>query len=478
MTFNSLQYALFLPVTLLVYWLLPQRVEVAGLRVRLRQPFLLGASYVFYGAGAGWFLLMLMFTTLVDYNVGRALDRFQGHRRRQAVLVLSLSVNLGVLGFFKYSGFFVAQVSDLLDRVGLNPGMPVLRVALPIGISFYTFQSIAYVVDVYRRQIPACRNVVDFATFVAFFPQLVAGPISRARTLLPQLQAERGRPGGPKVVSGLLLILVGLFKKVVIADSLAPIANQAFDGHPESTTVALAGIVAFAFQIYADFSGYTDIARGTARLLNVQLIHNFRQPYWSMSVTEFWRRWHISLSNWLRDYLYIPLGGNRRGSWSTYRNLMVTMLLGGLWHGAGWPFVIWGGLHGLFLSAERARRHGVPPTDQGARRPRDLVAVLWTFALVCFAWVFFRSASVADAVGVLAALGDVHGQPLAIGDLVVLLAMCGCTVVIDIVTARASHPVDLMRRRPVVSGVALGVIVCSILLFSGKTPVPFIYFQF
>lgn len=478
MTFNSLQYALFLPVTLAVYWALPHRMRMGRRELPLRQLFLLGVSYLFYGIGAGWFLAMLVFTTVVDYNVANAIERSEGDRRRKWILVVSLAVNLGVLGFFKYSNFFVAQAAELLDRLGLNPGLPVLRVALPIGISFYTFQSIAYVVDVYRRSIPACRNFVDFATFVAFFPQLVAGPISRAKSLLPQLQRDRTRPDAAKATSGLLLILLGLLKKVVIADSLAPIADQAFDGKPEGTSVALAGIVAFAFQIYADFSGYTDIARGTARLLNVELIHNFRQPYFSRSITEFWRRWHISLSNWLRDYLYIPLGGNRSGPLRTYRNLFLTMLLGGLWHGAGWPFVIWGGLHGTYLALERARGREVTVDEPSPRRPREVAAAVWTFALVCLAWVFFRSLSLADALGVLAAIGDVSGPALAGGDAVILVAMIVAALAIDVATMKIVHPVDLLRRRPAVTGLAIGISVLLIVLFSGHDPIPFIYFQF
>jgi len=483
-TFNSLQYALFLPVTLLLYWTLPHRLRIGGRQLPTRQLWLLLASYAFYWAGAGWFLAMLVFTTVVDYNVGRFLERTEGESHRRWILAISLAVNLGALGFFKYSGFFVEQFDELLGKAGLSPGLPILRVALPIGISFYTFQSIAYVVDVYRRDIEACDDLVDFATFVAFFPQLVAGPISRAKALVPQLRKERQRPDGAQVTSGLMLMLLGLLKKVVVADSLAPMVNQAFDGKHQGTSVALAGIIGFAFQIYADFSGYTDIARGSARLLNVELIHNFRQPYLSRSVTEFWRRWHISLSNWLRDYLYIPLGGNRGGRWRTYRNLMVTMLLGGLWHGAGWPFIIWGGLHGLYLAIERARGVRPPPApDTGAggevpRRPRQVAAAAWTFALVCFAWVFFRSPTVADALGVLRGVFDINGATLPGNDLVLFMTMVAGMVVIDLLTIRITHPVDTLRRRPVLTGAAVGLSIALVVLFSGRTPVPFIYFQF
>jgi alginate O-acetyltransferase complex protein AlgI len=478
--FNSLQYALFLPVTLLVYWLLPYRTRwtVAGRPAPAKQLFLVLASYVFYAAFDWRFLLLLWFTTTVDYNVAKGLERVEARRRRRQLLFVSIGVNLGVLGYFKYAGFFVAQASDLFSKVNLDPGLPVLSILLPAGISFYTFQSIAYVVDVYRRDIGACRAPVDFAAFVAFFPQLVAGPISRASALLPQLTADRRRPDANRVMSGLLLILLGLVKKVVIADSLAPLVTQAFDGRHDGSSVALVGILSFAFQIYADFSAYTDLARGSARLLNVELIQNFRQPYLSRSVTEFWRRWHISLSNWLRDYLYIPLGGNRGQPSRTYLNLMVTMLLGGLWHGAGWTFVIWGGLHGLYLSAERARNRRRTITDALPRSPRALASVARTFALVCLAWVFFRASSVGNAFDVLASLFDFGGATVSASDWATFGAMVGAMVAIDLVTRLAVHPLELVRRRPALTGFAVGVALVLVVVFSGGTPVPFIYFQF
>jgi D-alanyl-lipoteichoic acid acyltransferase DltB (MBOAT superfamily) len=478
--FNSLQYALFLPVTVLVYWVLPYRTRfrVAGRSVPVRQLFLVAASYLFYAAFDWRFVLLLWFTTAVDYNVAKGLERVEQPGRRKQLLCVSLAVNLGVLGYFKYAGFFVTQASDVLHEVNLDPGLPVLSILLPAGISFYTFQSIAYVVDVYRRDIYACRAPVDFAAFVAFFPQLVAGPISRARALMPQLAADRPRPDGDRVVSALLLILMGLFKKVVIADSLAPLVTQAFDGQHQGSSVAFVGIVSFAFQIYADFSAYTDLARGSARLLNVELIQNFRQPYFSRSVTEFWRRWHISLSNWLRDYLYIPLGGNRGRPSRTYVNLMITMLLGGLWHGAGWTFVIWGGLHGVYLSVERARHRRRVITDELPRTPRALGRVLWTFALVCFAWVFFRATSVSDALDVLHSLFVFGGATVSGSDWVLFGLLVATMIGIDLVTRLAVHPLEVVRHRPALTGALAGLAVAAVVVFSGGTPVPFIYFQF
>ncbi len=490
MTFNSLQYALFLPVVLVGYWLLPKGNPLAA-RIGLDRPrwwlprprqfWLLAASYVFYGAFDWRFAFLLLFTTTVDYNVANGLENLaevDRPRLRKRLLLLSIVVNLGVLGVFKYFNFFVEQGVTLFTRAGLEPATPALRLLLPYGISFYTFQSIGYTVDVYRRELPACRNAVDFSTFVAFFPQLVAGPISRAKNLLPQIQADRDRPHARQVLSGLLLILFGLVKKVVLADPLAPVVNNAFGGHPNPGTATVAlGVVAFAIQIYADFSGYTDMARGTSRLLNVELVHNFDQPYLSRNITEFWRRWHISLSSWLRDYVYIPLGGNRGTSAAVYRNLMLTMLLGGLWHGAGWNFVIWGGLHGLYLCVDHLRR---APRDLpgGLPRRREIPAILVTFALVCFAWIFFRAHTFAEALDVIRGLFRLDGAAPDGGQ----VALVGFSVIaafgLDLAQRRVVHPLRFVLDRPLISGALVGLGVLGVILFSGGTSVPFIYFQF
>jgi alginate O-acetyltransferase complex protein AlgI len=479
LTFNSLQYALFLPVVVIGYWLLPRRV---------RQLWLLGASYVFYAFFDVRWALLLLFTTIVDYNVGKGLedlgDRAEhdagttARRRRKLLLLVSVSVNLGVLGIFKYFDFFVAQVADGLSKIGLDATAPALRVLLPFGISFYTFQSIGYTVDVYRRQIRACRSPIDFATFVAYFPQLVAGPISRAKNLLPQIEADRMRPTSRQLLSGLLLFLLGLFKKVVIADPLAAIVAKTFGGQPDQGTLAVVvGVLAFALQIYADFSGYTDMARGTSRLLNVELVHNFDQPYLSRNITEFWRRWHISLSTWLRDYVYIPLGGNRGSRARTYRNLMVTMLLGGLWHGAGWNFVIWGGLHGLYLCLDRIRD---APRALPDRVPhlREVPAILVTFALVCFAWIFFRAHTFAQAMDVLRSLVRVGGTSPSGADVAIVTAALGAALAIDLAQRAVRHPLRLVLERPYAIGTLAGAALVGVILFSGGAATPFIYFQF
>ena len=470
MTFNSLPYLLFLPTVVVGYWALPRRV---------RQVWLLGASYLFYGAFDWRFLGLLLFTTTVDYCVGVVLDRDRGgaSRHRRAVLSISVLVNLGVLGVFKYFNFFVDQAVELLGSIGLSATAPGIRLILPYGISFYTFQSIGYTVDVYRRRIPACRNVVDFATFVAYFPQLVAGPISRAEKLLPQIRADRPRPNPSQISSGLMLILLGLAKKVVIADPLAPVVSRLFDGRSSpGPAMVVVGMVAFALQIYADFSGYTDMARGTSRLLNIELVHNFTQPYFSRNVTEFWRRWHISLSTWLRDYLYVPLGGNRGSPARTYRNLMLTMVLGGLWHGAGWNFVIWGFLHGTYLAVERAR--GVRQHPDGLPPRRDIPLILWTFALVCFAWVFFRAADLGQALHVLGGLVDLSGTAPTAGEYLLVAAWATAVVLIDRYQRAQLHPLPGLLGHPVRTGLLAAAAVVGVIIFSGGAPVKFIYFQF
>jgi D-alanyl-lipoteichoic acid acyltransferase DltB (MBOAT superfamily) len=392
--------------------------------------------------------------------------------------MVSIGVNLSVLGFFKYFNFFVEQGVALTTKIGFEPATPALRVLLPFGISFYTFQSIGYTVDVYRREIRACRDPLDFATFVAYFPQLVAGPISRAKNLLPQIEAHRDRPSGQQVLTGLLLILTGLFKKVVLADPLAPVVGNAFGGKPNpgSGMVAI-GVLAFAVQIYADFSGYSDMARGTSRLLNIELVHNFDQPYLSRNITEFWRRWHISLSTWLRDYVYIPLGGNRGSAPRVYRNLMLTMLLGGLWHGAGWNFVIWGGLHGSYLCVDRlrgARRDHA--TDVPTRR--ELPAVLLTFVLVCFAWIFFRAHTFGEAIEVIKGFGRLDGLAPDPGQVALVILAMVTALTIDLSQRKILHPMRVVAARPAMTGALVGLACLLVIVFSGGTSVPFIYFQF
>jgi alginate O-acetyltransferase complex protein AlgI len=358
MIFNSLTFLVFLAVVLLAYY----RLQHRGQNVLL-----LLASYVFYGWWDWRFLSLLLFTTFFDYWCAQWLEDETRPGRRKLFLAFSMIVNLGVLSVFKYFDFFADSLAHLLALFGMKPSFPILNVILPVGISFYTFLSMSYTIDVYRRELRATRNPIEFMLYVAFFPHLVAGPIVRASFLLPQCQ--RARVVSPaEVVNGLWQILMGYLKKVVIADRLSEIVSWGFStgAPPFPDANAWLIVYAFAFQIYGDFSGYTDIARGVSKLMGFELVTNFRAPYLVTNPSSFWQHWHISLSTWLRDYLYIPLGGNRRGPGRTYVNLMTTMLLGGLWHGAGFAFLLWGLYHGLLLAAHRAWRDLVD-----GRRPRE-----------------------------------------------------------------------------------------------------------
>lgn len=475
MIFNSTSFAVFFALFYVGYWFV--------VPTHRRNLALLLGSYIFYGWWDWRFLGLITLSTGVDFALGQAMDRSDDERHRLRLLWTSVVVNLGVLGFFKYANFFTSSAIDAASSVGVELSAPTLEVLLPVGISFYTFQTMSYSFDVYRRRIPASRSLVTFATYVAFFPQLVAGPIERAKRLLPILNDEQGRkrPIGIARQQAISLILVGLFKKIVIADGLAPIVNDVFAAPNEYGSLAIwFAIIGFAIQIYGDFGGYTDIARGVSALLGIELVVNFREPHLSRNITEFWRRWHISLSDWLRDYVYVPLGGNRGGPRRTLINLMLTMLLGGLWHGASWNFVIWGGLHGVFLVAHRlALGGGVSDADLSKR---DIPAIMTTFLVVAIALVPFRAASLRDAADLLTGAANVTaGGIVRPWDLVTIAVLTIVAFVIDLAQRRGSTPVkaassDVERRglRPAVLAVGL----VGLVLFSGGTPAPFIYFQF
>ncbi len=403
MLFNSLEFFVFLAAVLVVQ---------AALAPTPRKVALLAASYLFYAAWDWRFLSLIALSTGLDFVVGAALGRDPGTqpeaappgRRRRLLLATSLVVNLGMLGFFKYAGFFATELAELLAPIGIRPTPFVVSVVLPVGISFYTFQTLSYTIDIYRGRLRPTQSLLDFALFVAFFPQLIAGPIERASRLLPQIESIR-RPSSVEFSSGFRLVLWGIFKKVVIADRLARVVDFVYASGTEPTGPEIwLATYAFAFQIYCDFSGYTDVARGVARMLGFDLMVNFRLPYLARNPAEFWRRWHISLSTWLRDYLYISLGGNRRGTFATYRNLMITMLLGGLWHGANWTFLLWGAFHGGLLVGHRA----LSSTLYRVAPASDIGAWLWAwssrllvFHLVCIGWLIFRADSVAHATTLL-----------------------------------------------------------------------------
>lgn len=388
MIFNSLPFLVFLAVFFPLYF---------SAKGRLRLLVCLAGGYVFYGWWDWRFLFLIAFTTVMDFCLGLFIDRSENPRKRRTAVVTSIVMNLGFLGIFKYFNFFAASFADLVRAFGMQPSWTTLHIILPVGISFYTFQSLSYTVDVYRRKMPVEKDLLRFAAFVSLFPQLMAGPIVRAYDLLPQMREDK-RFEWARFYSGLGRVLWGFFKKVAVADSLAPFVDQVFAA-PQSfgSLHLLIGVVFYSFQIYCDFSGYSDIAIGLARIMGFRFPENFRTPYFSTSFSEFWTRWHISLSSWLRDYLYIPLGGNRQGKWQTYRNNMATMLLGGLWHGANWAFVFWGFLHGLYLILQRAVTPLWRRIVRLTRLPGwadDGLAMLTVYVLTLLAWVYFRSGSV------------------------------------------------------------------------------------
>src|SRR6266480_6331298 len=404
MLFDTPIFFFFLIAVVAAYWCL---------KFRDQNKFLLVASYFFYGWWDWRFLCLMIGSTLIDYFIAIKIADSDDCRLRRGLLVLSLVINFSILGFFKYFNFFADSLSGALSTVGIHASLPLLRIILPPGISFYTFQEVAYIVDVYSGKLPPSRSFLDYGLFISLFPHLIAGPIQRPSHLLPQVQKPRSWDS-EKAFSGLLLIIEGLFRKCVIADNCALIANAAFGGSfgKPSLPVALLGMYAFAWQIYGDFSGYSDIARGSAQLLGFHFMVNFRQPYLSHRLQEFWRSWHISLSTWLRDYLYIPLGGSAGGEWKTSRNLLVTMVLAGLWHGANWTFVVFGAIHGTVLAAERYF-FPAKTKQKVAALPQHSAGIfsLWaqrilTFNVFCLSLAFFRATSLPAAVQFLAGLSN------------------------------------------------------------------------
>jgi alginate O-acetyltransferase complex protein AlgI len=413
MVFNSITFLIFLTVVLTAYYRLQHRGQNILLVI---------ASYVFYGWWDWRFLSLLLFTTVFDFWCAQRLEKETNSHRRKMFLSFSMAVNLGVLGAFKYFNFFADSLGHVLNFFGMKASFPVLHIVLPVGISFYTFMSMSYTIDVYRRQLKATNNLLDFMLFVAFFPHLVAGPIVRASILLPQCQRTRVI-SATQVTSGVWQILMGYIKKVVIADRLSEVVNWGFNqsAPPFSNLNAWIILYAFAFQIYGDFSGYSDIARGLAKLMGFELVTNFKAPYLVTNPTAFWQHWHISLSTWLRDYLYIPLGGNRKGRIRTYINLMLTMLLGGLWHGAGAAFVLWGLFHGVLLSIHHAWRNltGAQKTSDVNSAPAlpglgarilTLVLILVFFHLTCIGWLLFRAGTLPRSQQVSMVHGYLHAM--------------------------------------------------------------------
>ena len=397
MLFNSLDFAIFLPIVFLLYWFVAQK------NLKLQNALIVLASYVFYGWWDWRFLSLIIFSTVVDYLVGQKLRNEEKQSKRKVFLWTSIIVNLGFLGFFKYYNFFLENFVDAFSFYGMQINVNSLNIILPVGISFYTFQTLSYTIDVYKKKLEPTEDFIAFSAFVCFFPQLVAGPIERATNLLPQFYRKRTFEYA-KAVSGMRQILWGLFKKVVIADNCADYANQIFNNSADMNGSALfLGAIFFTFQIYGDFSGYSDIAIGTSRLFGFDLKQNFATPYFSRDIGEFWRRWHISLSTWFRDYLYIPLGGSRGGTWMKVRNTFAIFLVSGFWHGANWTFIFWGALNAIYLLPlllTNNNRKNLGVVANGNRLPsiNEFVAMLSTFTLTVFAWIFFRAENVSHAI--------------------------------------------------------------------------------
>ena len=471
MLFNSFAFVGFFLIVYSLY---------AILRHRAQNVLLLVASYFFYGCWDWRFLSLIFASTVVDYLCGIRMSEAGSARSRRAYLLLSLATNLGMLGVFKYFGFFGESLVALLGTVGLEPDVRFVQIILPVGISFYTFQTLSYTIDIYRGQLAPTRDFLNFAVFVAFFPQLVAGPIERAAHLLPQVEKAR-RITYDMVREGAWLILLGYFKKVVLADNLAPFSQQMFD-HPDRAhgLAVLVGVYAFALQIYGDFSGYSDIARGISRLMGFDIMLNFRMPYLATNPSDFWRRWHISLSTWLRDYLYIPLGGNRGGTWRTYRNLMLTMLLGGLWHGAAWHFVAWGAFHGGILCAHRVMTPMLAQLTPGSEAGRRLwrgACVVGFFHVTCIGWLLFGVRSLADVPTLMGNLFD----PLALNGRVALLTLVVFATPMLVLHLFKERSGDMLavRRWPLPVRMAAYSMVFFAIVFCGSaTRHEFIYFQF
>jgi alginate O-acetyltransferase complex protein AlgI len=474
MLFNSLEFALFLLIVYTLYWLLQ------GSR-RWQNNLLWVVSYIFYAWWDWRFLFLLMLSTLIDYFFGLLI--YNSTHRKKFYLLLSIFNNLAVLFFFKYFNFFSDSTRAMLEFFGLHMDPVLLQVLLPVGISFYTFHGMSYVIDIYRGNFRPITNFVDYSLFVSFFPLLVAGPIERATHLLPQLTRDR-KFNYNQSVDGLRYILWGLFKKVVIADNCALIVNQVFDHYQAASGVELIlGAVLFAFQIYGDFSGYSDIAIGTAKLFGIELLVNFRTPYFARDIAEFWRRWHISLTTWFRDYIYIPLGGSKVNRWKAVRNTMLVFLISGFWHGANWTFIVWGALNGLYflpLLLTGKNRQNTDTIADGRALPsfRELLQVMITFAMTCFAWIFFRSETIAQAMGYIA---GIFQHPFWTGHLARitpgLMAVLAGFVVLEWLFRNGMAV--FLKRMNRVSRVALYYsLALLIILFGAFGSEEFIYFQF
>jgi D-alanyl-lipoteichoic acid acyltransferase DltB (MBOAT superfamily) len=482
MFFNSIDFAVFLPVVFILYWF------VAEKNLRLQNLLIVAASYLFYGWWDWKFLSLIFFSTVVDYSIGILLSRESSDMKRKILLWVSIITNLGLLGFFKYYGFFLDNFVAAFSFFGMEVKANSLNIILPVGISFYTFQTLSYTIDVYKRKLEPTKDFIAFSAFVSFFPQLVAGPIERATNLLPQFYQKR-KFDYNNAVDGLRQILWGLFKKVVIADNCAEFANTIFNNYSDyNGSTLLLGAVFFAFQIYGDFSGYSDIAIGVSRLFGFNLMQNFSYPYFSRDIAEFWRSWHISLSTWFRDYLYIPIGGSRGGTLMKVRNTFIIFIVSGFWHGANWTFIAWGALNAVYflplLLAKKNRINlGVVAANRKLPSLKEFLNMLSTFLLSTLAWIFFRSDTIGDAYSYIGgifsksilAIPNLSGK----SDMTILIGLLFFFLTVEWSGRSdkfALEKINIKSRRFMVWGFYLFIVVI-IFIFQGAQQ-QFIYFQF
>lgn len=511
MLFNSLDFALYLPIVFFIYWFVFGNysiAEYASRRIHFLKPvaqffsswhnslklqnlFIVVASYVFYGWWDWRFLLLIFFTSICSWGSGLLIDRkrqdsFRIGKRSfevaKTISGLNIVLNLGILGFFKYFNFFVDSFADTVTFFGGHPDVWTLKIVLPVGISFYTFQALSYSIDVYREKLKPTKDIVAFLAFVSFFPQLVAGPIERATNLLPQFYKKR-QFSYDNAVDGIRQMLWGFFKKMVIADNCAVYVNNVWTdyAHQSGSTLAIAAIF-FSFQIYGDFSGYSDIAIGTGKLFGIKLMKNFDVPYFSRNIGEFWRRWHISLTTWFKDYLYFPLGGSRVGKWKTIRNTFIIFLVSGFWHGANWTFILWGGFHAmLFLPALITggnRKYAHKSIAEGRLLPplSELCSILWTFLLATIGWIIFRAPTIADAFHYMVGIFSVDLFTVPHLGLKKMVPLITYLLVIEWVNRNST---SIFRKRGnFILDVGLIVFTVVLLYFYRQGESPFIYFQF
>jgi D-alanyl-lipoteichoic acid acyltransferase DltB (MBOAT superfamily) len=482
MLFNSLSFAIFLPIVFFLYWFVAKR------EVRFQNIILLVSSYFFYACWDWRFLFLLIASTSLDYYTGIKIADASTKAKKKFWLWLSITINLGFLGVFKYYNFFAASFVDAISSLGLNADLGSINIILPVGISFYTFHGLSYVIDLYKDKIKPERDLINYSVFVCFFPLLVAGPIERATHLLPQIIKKR-EFDYTQAVDGLKQILWGLFKKMVIADHCATYVNLIFkDASDYSGSTLVIGALFFSFQIYCDFSGYSDIALGTARLFGIELLRNFAFPYFSRDIAEFWRRWHISLSSWFRDYLYIPLGGSRVSKWISVRNMFIIFLVSGFWHGANWTFLLWGALHAFYfmplLLMDKNRNH-IDIVAKGKHFPtiNELFSMLSTFGLVVFGWIFFRAESLEHAIDYISGIFsfDLFSWPYFMGikEAAITILFIVLLIAMEWMGREQEYAIKTIasRWRKPFQWCFYYVIVMLIFLFGSKSQ-EFIYFQF